>query len=291
MRVVFFLAVWKRPEITELCFMGLQRLMRHRPEVFKSSAFAVISEEEMIPLCERYGIEWLLFDNEPVGMKKNAGLSEILKKDFDYLIELGSDDVILNDLLDVYLPLMEEGADFFATKSLLMVDAVDGACRRMAFDDICVQGLGRCMSRKMLVSFSGKVHVKSSTAIMSEDSLIAEGGTGFLDPRQVEELSAWVSPTGIPVDVHLWDNINRGLDNNSTTRIMKKGYKFREVETTAPLMADIKSDENIWGFNPEVGDPGDLETFLAGLSQQERTKFFANQKVLREKRIEHAASV
>lgn len=288
MRVVFFLACWKRPEITELCFMGLQRLMKHRPEVFQTSAFAVISEEEMIPLCERYGIEWIFFANDPVGMKKNAGLSEVLKKDFDYLIELGSDDLILNDLLDTYLPHMEAGEDFLATRSLLMIDAVDGACRKMSFDEECVQGLGRCMSRKLLMEFSGKVHVKSTTAIVSDDSLIDEGGEGFLSQQQVKELAKWVTPTGSQVNVHLWDNISRGLDNNSTTRIMKKGYKFTEVETAVPLMADIKSDENIWGFNPEVGEPSDLAAFINSLSQKEKSKFFANQKILRAKRLEHA---
>ena len=97
MRIAFFLAVWKRPEITELCFMGLQRLMKHYPNSF---AFAVISEKSMIPLCQKYDIEYCEHENLPLGRKKNYGMNQILKKKFDYLIELGSDDLIFNDVFN-----------------------------------------------------------------------------------------------------------------------------------------------------------------------------------------------
>lgn len=33
-------------------------------------ALAVISEETMIPLCEKYGIRWVFYKNEPVGERK-----------------------------------------------------------------------------------------------------------------------------------------------------------------------------------------------------------------------------
>jgi hypothetical protein len=268
--------------------MGLQRLMKH-PR-FSCSAFAVISEPEMIPLCEKYGIEYLVHENLPVGMKKNAGLHELLKKDFDYLIELGSDDLMLDEILDVYEPSMKRGEDFFGARSLLMVDSVEATCRQIQFDDDCAQGLGRCMSKKMLMTFTGKVHVKANTPIITDESILPEGDEGFLNPDVVKvyEPLGWVERTGKKVGVHLWDNINRGLDNNSTGRIMRAGFKYVPLETATPLMADIKSDENIWGFNPEIGEEVNLDEFINKLSQKEKAKFFANMKVLRAKRLEVA---
>lgn len=291
MKIVFFLACWKRPEITELCFMGLQRLMKHRSDVFESSAFAVISEKEMIPLCEKYGIDFIMHENNPVGMKKNAGLSVCLKKDFDYLIELGSDDLILNDLLDLYLPSMQKGIDFFGCKRLMLIDSFNGECRDFFFDPDLVQGLGRCMRKKMLLHFSNKIMVESLTSIISNEVVLSEGQIGFIDKSNADvfEFKGWCKKVSSTIDTHLWDSIDRGLDNNSTARIIRAGYKFNLVSTNEPLMADIKSDENIWGYNPEIGQKGDLEKFLSKVSQQEKAKFFSNMKILKSKRIEKAA--
>lgn len=270
--------------------MGLQRLMKYDPVRFQVSAFAVISEKEMIPLCRRYGIEFIEYENLPVGMKKNAGLDEVLKKDFDYLIELGSDDLILNEMLDLYEPVMKSGDDFFGARKLLMIDATDGNCRQIEFDEGTAQGLGRGMSKRMLMNFTGKkIHVRATvTPIMSDDALIGEGKTGFLAEETVKtyEPLGWVERTGNQVTTHLWDDINRGLDNNSAARMERAGFKYRTVETDKVLMADLKSDENIWGFNYEIGEKVDVADFLNKLSQQERGKFFQNMKELKAKRIE-----
>jgi len=264
--------------------------MKYDPKRFQCSAFAVISEESMIPLCKKYGIDHLMHENKPVGMKKNAGVQEVLKKDFDYLIELGSDDLILNDLLDCYEPAMKEGKDFIGSRDLLMIDATDGNCRTLNFDGETAQGLGRCLSKKLLECFTGNIHIKANTQVFGNDSVIVEGDNGFLDEKTVRayEPLGWCERTGSPVTVHLWDAINQGLDNNSAGRIMRKGFKFHAVETPEPLMADIKSDENIWGFNHEIGESVDVETFLSKLSQKERSKFFENMKALKAKRVECA---
>ena len=80
MRLMIFLAVWKRPEITEICFMGINRL--RKSGLFPIEAMAVISEESMKPLCKKYGIDYVMYKNEPLGEKKNYGLREAMKKDF-----------------------------------------------------------------------------------------------------------------------------------------------------------------------------------------------------------------
>jgi hypothetical protein len=87
-KILIYLAVWKRPQITELCFLGIQRLRRS----FNVEALAVISEEEMKPLCEKYGVHWVMYKNEPLGEKKNYGLRKAKEFDFEYLMEIGSDD-------------------------------------------------------------------------------------------------------------------------------------------------------------------------------------------------------
>jgi hypothetical protein len=271
--------------------MGLKRLMEYDPVRFQCSAFAVVSEESMADLCRAYGIEYITYPNDPVGMKKNAGMDEVLKrKDFDYLIELGSDDLILNGILDSYEPYMQAGEHFFGAKQIVFIDAIMGHCRQWAFDPELNPGLGRCMSRKLLETLTGKVYVKALTPIISDNNVIPQGKCGFLEKEEADtfEKLGWVEKQPDSVGTFMWSPINRGLDNDSTARIMKKGFVHKTVVTPEPMLIDMKSDENIWGFNPEGGEPYDIEKVLSKLTPKERSKFFANQKALHRKRVEVA---
>ena len=291
MRIAFFLAVWKRPEITELCFMGLQRLMKHYPNSF---AFAVISEKSMIPLCQKYDIEYCEHENLPLGRKKNYGMNQILKKQFDYLIELGSDDLIFNDVFDVYKPYMERGEDFFGSNQMIFVDAVMGVCRHYTAQEAQYGfgwGLGRCFSRKLLEHMSGRVKIRALTGIVSCGECISDGEESFLPRHIAESLVRQGYAEIIETDqqFYMWsDNVNRSLDNNSTNRLLENGFNYKIAQTREPFLADIKSDENIWGYNPEIGAEYDLGMVLDKMSELERKLFFINQKKLRAKRIETA---
>ncbi len=98
MKVHVLTALWKRPEITRICFEGIKRL--------GVEATAAISEESYIEMCEQYGINWVMVQNRPVGNKWNVGMEEALKKDWDYVMILGSDDIVSDYLLELYKPLM-----------------------------------------------------------------------------------------------------------------------------------------------------------------------------------------
>jgi hypothetical protein len=144
-KLLFFLAVWKRPEITEICFMGLNRLKKLGR--FHVEHFAVISEKSMIPLCEKYGIDWCMHENLPLGAKKNYGLTQAMKKDFDYLIEIGSDDILKNEFLDLY----KYDCDVLALADFIMMNTVDGECRRLTKRH-AYYGVGRAISKRALSS-------------------------------------------------------------------------------------------------------------------------------------------
>lgn len=287
-KILFFLAVWKRPEITELCFMGLKRLMKH----LKARTLAVISEKSMIPLCKKYGIDFIEHDNEPLGRKKNAGLTAAMKMDFDYLIELGSDDLILNTLFEYYFPLMRQGEDFFGSNRLLFIDATDGQVRDYTAQEATYGygwGLGRCMSRKMIEKTGGQVKIKALDGLSVGIECIGQGATGHIPASIAHSLKE----RGL-VEIlegesyYLWsDEAMRCLDNDSSKRLAEMGFKYKTVETPEAMMADLKSDENIWGFNPEIGVKGSLD-FVEKLSKEERQAFFANMKKLKAKRVQTA---
>jgi len=131
MKLLVFLAVWKRPEITEICFMGLVRLRKKSRHPIE--AFAVISEESMIPLCNKYDIKYTFYKNDPVGEKKNHGLTEAMKLEWDYLIEIGSDDLVKNELIEKYEPYFGK-YEMFGTKDSVIINSENGHCNRLTSD-------------------------------------------------------------------------------------------------------------------------------------------------------------
>jgi len=176
-KLLIFLAVWKRPEITEICFMGIDRL--RKTGLFPIEAFAVISEESMIPLCEKYTIDYCFYKNDPLGEKKNFGLSEAYKKDFDYLIEIGSDDLLKDEyLIEIakYLP-----ADLLTINNFAYLNSEDGECRM--YKSKTSFGIGRVISRKALDKVGTRIWSDRLNKGMDNNSTFFFARHGVLERR------------------------------------------------------------------------------------------------------------
>lgn len=272
MKFLIFLAIWKRPEITEICFVGLNRL-RERSR-FPIECFAVISEESMIGLCEKYGIKWTFYKNEPLGEKKNHGLTEAMKLEWDYLIEIGSDDLVKDELIEIYSEYAGK-YEMFGSKDAVIIDSETGRCRRLQSDT--VYGLGRCISRKIFEKFCHGVNCFMIEGVATRGRTVGAGQIGFFLIEQAKELEALgrLRITGEP-RYRLWkDEINRGLDNNSDYFLMTQNVGHKTVETGKPLTIDIKGKDNIWPFSDRIGTAYDLNKALEGLSQEEQSAIFA----------------
>lgn len=272
MRILVFLAVWKRPEITEICFVGINRLIKNSR--FPIEAFAVISEESMIPLCNKYNIKWTFYKNDPLGEKKNHGLNEAMKLEWDYLLEIGSDDLVKDDLVELYAPYFGK-YDLFGTKDAIIINSADGMCRRLNSDT--TYGLGRMISRKVLEQFAYGYDVLALESILCSGRTTPKDQIGFFKPEQAKELELLGRVKIINGPRYkLWrDEINKGLDNSSDFFLMKNGIGHKAIKTNKPLCIDIKGDDNIWKFNPRLGTPYDIEKALEGLSQEEQSMIVA----------------
>ena len=287
MKFLVFLAVWKRPEITEICFVGLNRLRKNSR--FPIETMAVISEESMIGLCEKYNIRWTFYKNQPLGEKKNHGLNEAMKLEWDYLIEIGSDDLVKDELIEKYSDMVGK-YEMFGTKDSVIINSENGKARRLKSDTPF--GLGRCISRKVFERVCYGVDCYAFEGIMGRGRTVAAGQNGFFLVEQAEELEKLgrIKITGKP-RYRLWkDEIEKGLDNNSDYFLMTQNIGHKTVETDKPLTIDIKSKENIWPFNEKIGTAYDLNLALEGLSQEEQSAIFALWKQ-RKPLIEYANSL
>ncbi len=288
MRLLIFLAVWKRPEITEICFMGINRLRKNSR--LPIEAFAVISEESMIPLCRKYKIRYTFYKNNPLGEKKNAGLTEAMKIRWDYLIEIGSDDLLKDELLELYADYFGK-YEMFGTKDSVIINSVDGKCRRLQSDT--VYGLGRCISRQTLEKHCYGVDCLVLEGVMARGRTTAKGQTGFFLIEQAKELEGLgrVKITGKP-RYKLWkDELNKALDNSSNYFMLQMGIGSKAVPTNKPLCIDIKGKENIWPFSESIGTVYALDKALQGLSQEEQSAIFALWKQTKREVVEYAHTV
>lgn len=199
MKLMMFVPLWKRPEITEICFMGIERL--RKAGVHGVDAFAVISEEEMIPVCDKYKVHHVMHENQPLGAKKNYGLREALKLDWDYLVEIGSDDLIKTE----YLTLFPWDRDLMSLMDAVWLDSKTGRARRIK-DRTGKFGAGRALSRKVCDQITPMWHDRKFNGL-DGDSMFRMGRAGFLG-------QAFESPKPLVIDikseVNIWEYHNVG---------------------------------------------------------------------------------
>lgn len=194
-KLLVFLAVWKRPEITEICFMGLNRL--RKISGFDINVLAVISEKSMVPLCEKYSVNWVMHENKPLGRKKNFGLKHALKFDWEYLIEIGSDDLLKNEVLDLYKPYFGKNS-IIGLLNLCFINSETLECKH--YNARSGFGLGRAIHRRVIEKMGvlWKDHLNQG---LDNSATFAMARHGFGEKRIRTE-----KPLGIDIksEVNIW---------------------------------------------------------------------------------------
>ena len=230
---------------------------------------AVISEDSMIPLCNKYGIDYVFYKNQPLGEKKNFGLTEAFKKDWDYLVELGSDDLIKNEYLEVIKPHL--GEQLLGINNLAFINSETGECNVMQTNTWF--GLCRMIRRDSLEKITRGVEFAATQDIIAIGRTVNSGKVGFFPKDQALDFERSGFGKIVSEEKHkLWnDNQQTGLDNNSSLFMAVNGILGKKIKCNNPVAIDIKGPDNIWPYNPAAGFSCDLETLLTGLSNDEQS--------------------
>ncbi|HEX9831252.1 MAG TPA: hypothetical protein VGA94_06145 [Thermodesulfobacteriota bacterium] len=273
MRILFYLAVWKRPEITKICFQGLKRLRNYYPN---SLVHVVLSEDYYKNECEKFGFSWTEAPNKPIGAKKNTGLKDALSRHkFDYMIELGSDDLIANDVIDIYLRVIEKGYDLFGLNRVGIIDSMSGKCINYK---ALIMGNGRCISRKALEKAGESYFCRATeTFIGNNNTSMCRGDEQWVPAYRISRYHEIISE----VDFRLWASENNwALDGCSNAILEKCGYKYTSVDTSRILLLDIKGEENIGKFENFRGEGITLDQCVEDFPEKEEIKklIFERQK-------------
>lgn len=246
-KILAFVAVWKRPEITERCFKGIKEL--------GLPIFAVVSEDWAEELCKKYKADYIRTPNTPLGKKFNTGLEAALKKDFDYLMTFNSDTLINPELLQVYKYHMEQNTGLIGVDKVYFVQ--DGKAKHVDYQ-LQIIGAGRMISREALeVSKQVKVRfLKSVCGVISghptEEKYIPVHRAINGDRSGILEI------IGEPTTM-LWDDDReRGLDGNSNGKLLGDFVTNKCIDIGKnPYVIDLKGKENIWKYEDINGEESD----------------------------------
>jgi len=124
MKIIVLIPIWKRPELTRKCIQALRKL---KPKGVELQICCILSlnDPDILKNFETMHINpvaYMIAPNKPLGVKKTKGLEAAINfvPDYDYIMELGSDDFINPKLFDLYDPFMSERVKFFGLNNLYM---------------------------------------------------------------------------------------------------------------------------------------------------------------------------
>lgn len=232
MQILIFFAVHGRKDILELFLLGIRRLEQYSGHDISTYAVcSTISDSELLAF---HNINHMVTGNRPLSDKMEKGIKSAMAKPFDYLLTLGSDDLLDHNVFPKYYnALMTKQTPFFGMKKVGFIDAYS---KQSCFMNYAPQvktgylmGAGRMLSRK------------------SCDKMLKAPMYGV---RQQ----------------------HKGLDWDSERSLIDRGIKPHCVDVDRPMVVDVKSNKNIWSYEDmsRHGIPCDYANLTYFLSKQEQ---------------------
>jgi len=144
LKTLILTAFWRRPEISILFWYGIERLRRR----FNIEICSVISDEENKDLARLCDSDYIIeTENKPLGRKMNTAMEGIIDKDFDFMMQLGSDNLISNKGMETNLKYMND-YQFFGHTNVIMIDSKTKDCKVKKYGNVF--GAGRCIHKDLI---------------------------------------------------------------------------------------------------------------------------------------------
>lgn len=140
-KILILLPIWKRENITSICLDNLIELQK----IYNIEVLCIVSEQWAKIAAFEYGFKYVEAPNECLGTKMNIGVRESLKYDYDYLMNLGSDDIITEELFETYERLFEEDNPMFGPTRVTFINSKSKEVKTCDYQ--AAIGAGRCIRK------------------------------------------------------------------------------------------------------------------------------------------------
>lgn len=160
-KLVFLTCTYKRPEITEKIIKIWQHVQSLTSEYFDFTNIVIDSGESNFEVFKKNDkFKYFNYKNYPLSNKWNYGASLLKEIDFDYVIILGSDDFLDENLLISYHKKMIQNYEFIGIKDLYFYDKIKdnlfywpGYGKNSGRENETI-GAGRCLSKSLIEKLS-----------------------------------------------------------------------------------------------------------------------------------------
>lgn len=184
---------FRRPTILRLWIASIERLRRDCGDF----PAVCVSEKDDEAICQRHNITHITMINNPISSKWNAGFRFMRDQDVDYVVVLGSDDIMSSHYLSNAMEAMTHNPDVVYTKSIYFYDG-EKKGHVYKYSDARELGVGRCIHRDVLDQINWIPYPQHLTF----------GLDGALRKRIMPYVKTKIEIEGVIVDVKTKMNMN-----------------------------------------------------------------------------------
>jgi len=200
-RIISLTAVYGRPEVTKIWASGIRRLKNIITVVILSREDAQFHQNYEI--CKRTNLHTVEYPNNPLGEKLNQVITYILETfEFDYLMNIDSDDLIHPQLFTIYDGFIRHKNPFFGISKVYFVNLKTKETMISTENCWCA---GRFLSQGLLKRMKGKPYFDDDNRGLDQRSAAkVESVTGItqtlvdtkdfpyvVDIKTIENLNDW----------------------------------------------------------------------------------------------------
>jgi hypothetical protein len=252
-KIMVFTAMWKRAEVARIFAEGMKRFIAAAPSWIEVEIFAVISETYCEEICKEYGIHYIIAPNNPLGKKWNTGMAHCLENhQFDYALIMGDDDLIANKAWPYFAQMIQAKEHYFGFSDLYFYSPKEKKALIFKYDSNKVHkdklvGCGSMISRVALEKSGYHRQLRILQPLMTNRIF---DRYPYVPEFQAQYFIGMKRAMTIgDKRFMLWsDEQNTGLDNEREVKLLLVGFEPKAIPTPNPLMIDIKTEMNIWGF-------------------------------------------
>ena len=212
-RIIVLTCIYGRSDVTDTFISALYRFVARSPEWVQINAVFVVSNSDdwanIVVHTDYYDwMETTYSPNMPLGRKHNLGISFTHHMmQYDYIMQLGSDDLVSDEIWQYYEKPLQAGRKFFGLSDLYFYNAKTHAVKHYGSNQV----FGACRM----------IHRDIVRQLVRD--------TGYVQLWTDEKNSA----------------LDRDSENNITKEIGFCNIRVLPVKTPKPMVIDIKTEENI----------------------------------------------